>query len=964
MRQYGSYQHHEQTLNDSNNGMGQGDPENPRVMLDDEHIVLDNEVDDYHDARTAASIRHGDLKPENILRFLEQTSQLGTLRLADMGLAKRHVVATQMRSKGTNTRWSTRQYEAPEALSDKNARSRLYDVWSMGCITLEFIIWILYGNAELEKMYQEAKGPTRQLWQYYKIVPPTMEEPGGARVHPVINRWINYVDQLDPECKDVESSAIKDLLKIVREKLLVVPLPPDRISGIERGRTLAPSLGSKVTHYRATAAEFRDALDAILDKTNQEAYTFTGRDRTSIKPPSFRTSFPSTLGLSGNIQTKMPPPNAVATTDDESEFVDLDQPIATDYALPTLQGWQFEVDNVFAEKLVRDIGWDALAPVNITSPKLCNICTTFNFWHGGFSIEDKASELASRAASCQLCAMLHDLFVQSNGPKGQLARFERDQSSTMVMTGNRFPVLSLVRTTELNTQLQVQLGFPELPKAGSQAFYSILKHWLEDCDENHESCRASDHSLPTRLIDIGSLGSERMRLIETATEPPKENKYIALSHPWGDPKLHPPFRTLSSNVEHYKRTIPEADLPLTFKHAVDCTRQLGVQYLWIDSVCIIQGPDGDFDVEAKNMEKVFSGAYCVLAASRATGQSDGFIGERPPRESIPFRHASEPPFYICKAIDNFSEDVIEGSLNKRGWVLQERILARRTIYFTDKQTYFECGDGVRCETLTKKRNKMVEYLSDPNFPSRIMEANRAGKISSFQALYRQYSRLDFSHDEDRPFAIAGLEARLQRALSTHGGYGIFDDGDTSDGGLFHRSLLWKRGEEAGDQEFMTQIAFERHRNVVIPSWSWMGLKGGIDYADPPWDSAEWETQEVTPPWTKGQGSVAAGEEHTSPVAISAKVRDFDVRGRRYDEVKLDYDTGKTALFEKQVPQCVIIARSKEPKNQSEKRFYVLLVASTREVNADDELIYKRVGAGYMLGKFISLEGKGTAAKIV
>jgi hypothetical protein len=271
------------------------------------------------------------------------------------------------------------------------------------------------------------------------------------------------------------------------------------------------------------------------------------------------------------------------------------------------------------------------------------------------------------------------------------------------------------------------------------------------------------------------------------------------------------------------------------------------------------------------------------------------------------------------------------------------------------------------QALTVNDSDMAEYLADPNFPEKVMEANRAGKISSFQALYRQYSRLDFSHDEDRPFAIAGLEARLQRALNTMGDYGIFDDGNTADGGLFHRSLLWQRGEEAGDPEFMSPIPFPKNRNIQLPSWSWMGYKGGIDYTDPPWDSAEWETKELIAPWTKGNATLATlatPVPRTSPVAFSARVRDFDVRGRRYDEVKLEYDTGKTSLFENQQPQCVVVAKSKDTKVPNEKRFYVLLVASTREVDAEDELIYKRVGAGYMLGKFISLDGKGTAAKII
>lgn len=196
-------------------------------------------------------------------------------------------------------------------------------------------------------------------------------------------------------------------------------------------------------------------------------------------------------------------------------------------------------------------------------------------------------------------------------------------------------------------------------------------------------------------------------MLETRENKPGDTRYIALSHPWGDSAKHPPFRTLRKDhsgqgreLATFLKGIPYDQLPATFKDAVDTTRALGIRYLWIDSICIIQGDDGDFSEEAKHMEDVFSCAYCVLAASRANGQHDGFLKDRPQREYLTFGHGVES-FYVCRPIDDFGRDVLEGSLNKRGWVLQERALARRTVFFTENQTYFECGRGVRCETLAK-----------------------------------------------------------------------------------------------------------------------------------------------------------------------------------------------------------------------------------------------------------------------
>jgi len=178
---------------------------------------------------------------------------------------------------------------------------------------------------------------------------------------------------------------------------------------------------------------------------------------------------------------------------------------------------------------------------------------------------------------------------------------------------------------------------------------------------------------------------------------------MALSHRWGAPQQHKQFCTLTTNLGKFAEGIAFRDLPKTFQDAITVTRRLGIQYLWIDSLCIVQDDVDDWDAESKLMEQVFSSAYCTLAASCASGTADGFLKGRSNRGCVTIKHPNGTPFYLCRSIDNFRADVDEGELNKRGWVLQERALSRRTVYFTENQSYWECGKGVRCETLTKTR---------------------------------------------------------------------------------------------------------------------------------------------------------------------------------------------------------------------------------------------------------------------
>ena len=201
--------------------------------------------------------------------------------------------------------------------------------------------------------------------------------------------------------------------------------------------------------------------------------------------------------------------------------------------------------------------------------------------------------------------------------------------------------------------------------------------------------------LPTRLIDVAD--DKIVYLWETNSG--LDLEWVALSHRWGNHT----FTTTSKNYKDHIRGLKMDELPQTFRNAVTVTRALGKRFLWIDSICIIQGQDGDFQTEAEHMADVYSGAYCVIAASCAAHHYDGFLKQRSPRDHviIPQDGETRPAYYICETIDSFKKHVLDGALKLRGWVLQEHALARRTIFFTEHQTYFECKDGVRCETSTR-----------------------------------------------------------------------------------------------------------------------------------------------------------------------------------------------------------------------------------------------------------------------
>jgi hypothetical protein len=145
----------------------------------------------------------------------------------------------------------------------------------------------------------------------------------------------------------------------------------------------------------------------------------------------------------------------------------------------------------------------------------------------------------------------------------------------------------------------------------------MISKWIDECKSNHSSCHLLDSPWhPTRLLDVGTLnGIELPRLVETAGEDIQES-YAALSHMWGDPNQGhaPPVRTLKANYEEMKSGIPRQMMSKNFIDAAITTRRLGLRYIWIDSLCIIQDSLEDWHAEAATMDKVYKFAEITIVA--------------------------------------------------------------------------------------------------------------------------------------------------------------------------------------------------------------------------------------------------------------------------------------------------------------------------------------------------------------
>jgi serine/threonine protein kinase len=159
----------------------------------------------------SVNCRHGDLKPENILHF--KKGGKGDLVVADVGVSRVHENATELRHAGTTTRATTPSYEPPEVhLQPNSPRARRFDLWSLGCIFLEFNIWLLYGFEAINNFGHARDTPE---FGFYKL----NAERTAAETHQVVLNAIKAIRE-DPRCSG--GTGLEKLANLIAAHLLQV----------------------------------------------------------------------------------------------------------------------------------------------------------------------------------------------------------------------------------------------------------------------------------------------------------------------------------------------------------------------------------------------------------------------------------------------------------------------------------------------------------------------------------------------------------------------------------------------------------------------------------------------------------------------------------------------------------------------------------------------------------------------
>lgn len=427
------------------------------------------------------------------------------------------------------------------------------------------------------------------------------------------------------------------------------------------------------------------------------------------------------------------------------------------------------------------------------------------------------------------------------------------------------------------------LRAPEQPRAGPFAYNvdSVICNthfFIRNCGSH--GCGHGGYT-PTRLLSVNHRSQDSYDDSIRLIEPFKafSSPFAALSHCWGQSR---PAVTTKANYASRQSGIFLSDLPRTFQDAVWVARRLGIGYIWIDSLCIIQDDAEDWDREAMDMYRIYGAAYVTLAAAHGVNGDAGLFPPADEGQITPLDVKMERPgegvvttisvnVMAVPRLDKdsqvhkaYSTDEVSPSdadvLQTRGWALQERALSNRVVHFNAQEMVYECrrlGLGCDCGSVWTKESFITQMMGslyyrrtdakddrDPDDMSidgsdnessvkgrhpRVLDEVESASI--WAGNVKTFTTKALTKPNDRLSAFAGIAQTFQQLVDDHEDEEIFRDTGAYCAGLWEKSLpgglMWSCSTE---DMFSLQPnsgvpGSTRIENAHAPTWSWCSVTG-------------------------------------------------------------------------------------------------------------------------------------------
>lgn len=366
--------------------------------------------------------------------------------------------------------------------------------------------------------------------------------------------------------------------------------------------------------------------------------------------------------------------------------------------------------------------------------------------------------------------------------------------------------------------------------------------WANECLIKHAKCKQEQEhrfalQIPSRLIEVRSLDDSTVHLVDTNILRARSKSpitYMALSYCWGNQRTSPNKKLTTENTE---RTIEKGltldELPATVRDAIIVARSLGLSYLWVDAICIVQDCEADKDRELPKMADIYARADIVLVAA---GGSHCNMGLSKPRDvgsaygtiyNLPFRNNGSVmegnAFFLFEG--SLKDEIDSQPIDQRAWTFQEGAQALRTLKFGQKQTRWICQQS-NCEQIDGGSDTSVvsgDQIDGQDFTGKFFQNELTKGMEcphilepfhdDWRMVVERYMKRSIECVKDRLPAFAAIAQNFYRTTGNRAGV--------------YRAGLW-------ENDMLRDLVWYKltpGKEPQGPSWSWSSSTGPVKYPD-------------------------------------------------------------------------------------------------------------------------------------
>ena len=422
---------------------------------------------------------------------------------------------------------------------------------------------------------------------------------------------------------------------------------------------------------------------------------------------------------------------------------------------------------------------------------------------------------------CPTCLFIANFFV--NETKNDVSDFEARDYQFWLLDIFEGKFISL--TLQSNDQNSLpELGIYSLAKGSSYEFGVVMDQywvdmkqvweWIKCCDTTHGKCycrvlhsRESFTCKDMYLIDLSQ---------NSLVEAKGGEKYIALSYVWGTEQQ--PFRTSKANLTRRQSkeglSRMKERLPGTIQRVMHFTSMLGLSFLWVDSLCIVQDDPIHKATQVGDMAAIYSNSYLTVCATDGIDSNSGLRGipgcsqpRNVKQDVLTFKNGAMTSSWVMKLKHETS--VYQG----RAWAFQEYVLSCRRLSFTDRGLEWECQELISQEECPGTRKPVETYQRYGILHADILWPC----LKKWDNLLSAYLDRKLTYEEDILHAFSGILETLGGSISGGFHFGLPEQ-------FFDAALLWVPTETLIRRED-PQNGYPKHE---FPSWSWVGWKGNTE----------------------------------------------------------------------------------------------------------------------------------------